>query len=163
MFLSHLLPSLRIGYFTFLFSRSANAQRASSCLSTEPIGAITTGSIQIPSFQPFIDTHSSQNSTWTISIGINEVQDFSSNSYVVEQTFWLDAQSSMDTSAAALPYTGCAILLNDFSTPRISIGTNSPNSCEGVFNTPCYNAILDVVNTFILEEEPRSIENVYRR
>jgi hypothetical protein len=160
MFLCNLPPSLRTASVLVLFSCSSNAQGASSCASTEHTAGNATGTIQIPGFQPFIDTPSVQNSTWTISTGIKEIQDLNSNSYVLEQSFWLDAQPLIDTSAADLPYTGCAVLLTGFSNPKRSIGTNSSNSCDGVFDTACYNAIMDTVNTFILEDSPGSIENV---
>jgi hypothetical protein len=160
MFSCYPQPRLIIAILIADLSVISGAQTANSCISNQPTTANATSSIGIAGFQPFIDTPLVQNSTWTISTAIDEVQDFESNNYIIEQSFWLDAQPPITTSAADLPYTGCAVLLTGFSSPRISTGTNSTNSCDGVFDTACYNAIVGAVQTFILEEAPGSIENV---
>ena len=160
MFMCCLQRGVVFALTTVLFSTFSKAQNASYCVSTEHTAANATGSLEIAGFQPFIDTHIVQNSTWTISTGINQIEDLNSNSYYVEQHFWLDTQPVINTSPADLPYTGCALLLTGFSSPRISTGTNSSNSCNGVFDTDCYNAIVGTVDTFLLESIPGSIEDV---
>ncbi|TVY73296.1 hypothetical protein LSUE1_G009065 [Lachnellula suecica] len=138
----------------FIFSSLAQAQDTSSCLYTEHNAANSTGSILIPGFEPLCPSPSTQNSTWTISTAINQNPDPASNSYSVEQTFWLDASPSIDTSPANLSYTGCAILLTGFSSPRISKGNDVPNGCGGVFSSDCYNAITETIDTFLFEHLP---------
>jgi hypothetical protein len=116
--------------------------------------ANATGSIKIPGFQPFIAAPAVQNSTWTVSTTINQVQNFQDNNNFILQDFWLETDPPINTAPADLPYTGCAILLSEFSGPRISTGTNDSNSCDGVFDTSCYNAITGTVNDFLLERSP---------
>jgi hypothetical protein len=80
----HLVLSLTS---SIIFSSILQAQRTSSCIYTEHTAANATGFVEVAGFQPFIQTPVVQNSAWTISTAINEVQDFESNSYVVEQSF----------------------------------------------------------------------------
>lgn len=144
-----------------LTSNIAQAQGAtSSCVDTDFDTVNATGSVQVAGFQPFISRPPVQNSTWTISTAIKEVQSFDANSSVIEQTFWLDTDPLGTTSATDLPYSGCAILLTGFSSPRTSTGTNDSNTCDGVFDTACYNAILIAVSIFELENSVSSIANV---
>jgi hypothetical protein len=80
----HLVLSLTS---SIIFSSILQAQRTSSCIYTEHTAANATGFVEVAGFQPFIQTPVVQNSAWTISTAINEVQDFESNSYIVEQSF----------------------------------------------------------------------------
>jgi hypothetical protein len=128
---------------SIIFSSISQAQGNSSCIDTEHTAANGTGFVEVAGFKPFIQTPVVQNSTWMISTAINEVQDSESNSYVVEQSFWLDTNPLITTSPADLPYLGCAILLTGFSSPKISTGTSSSDSCNGVFDTSCYDVTID--------------------
>jgi hypothetical protein len=155
--LRHLVLSLAS---SIIFSSISQAQETSSCIYTEHTAANATGFAEVAEFQPFIQTPVVHNSIWTISTAINEVQDFESNSYVVEQSFWSDTSPLISTSPADLPYMGCIILLTGFSSPKISTGTNSSDSCNGVFDTSCYDAILDIIDEFIMDNTAPSIPNV---
>jgi len=155
-----LFSYLRYPASILILSSIAQAQE---CADTEHTLNNATGSILIPGFQPFISTPPDvllENDTWTVNTGISAIPDASTNSYNVEQSFWLETAPPIDTAPADLPYTGCAILLTGFKSPRISTGTNRTDSCNGVFDTSCYNAIISTINTFALENTASTIPNV---
>lgn len=100
------------------FSVSRSKAQVEPCADVEHATANATGSIQIPGFQPFIAIPLVQNSTWTISTGIHSYPDSTTDSYNIEQHFWLETDPPINTSPGDLPYTGCTILLTYFKSPR---------------------------------------------
>lgn len=133
-------------------------------LQTSPLLALTceypehslanaTGSISIPGFQPFINTAGLTNSTWVLSTALNQRRNEQSNSYVIDQSFHLSSVPRIDDLPDALPYTGCAILLKGFAKPlkEKTGGMNSTDSCEGVLESACEDAIISTINSQLLE------------
>jgi hypothetical protein len=72
-----------------------------------------------------------------VSTAITEIPHFeASNASTVAQTFWLNSDPPLNISAASLPFLGCFIVLDGFSKPLISTGTNDngTSSYKGVLS-----------------------------
>ncbi|CAG8952865.1 hypothetical protein HYFRA_00007579 [Hymenoscyphus fraxineus] len=134
-----------------LSSLQAFLVRGLTCEYREHSLANATGAISIPGFQPFIKTAGLTNSTWVLSTALNQRRNVEGNSYVIDQSFHLASVPRIEQSPEDLPYTGCAILLKGFAKPRISTGTNETNSCYGVIDTACSDAIISTINSQLLE------------
>jgi hypothetical protein len=128
---------------------------AMNCEYFEHSAANASFSITIPGFQPFINATGLKNNTWIISTALSQKKNIECDSYVMDQRFYLSDYVSRRPNKllpSELPYTGCAILLKGFASTQLSTGTqNATDSCKGVLDSACTNAILSTINMQILQ------------
>lgn len=125
---------------------SVNAANKPRSCSNDLFSAMNaTGSTRFPGLLP----NGTANETWTLNTGVEVLPGTS----LFDQYFWLDTDPTIDIPPLQLPVNGCAkaiqvqthgpLLVDNITT------TNSSqyNSCAGVFEQDCYNAILDTLNS----------------
>ncbi|ORY16358.1 hypothetical protein BCR34DRAFT_597654 [Clohesyomyces aquaticus] len=115
-----------------------------------------TSSTTIPGFQP--PGFSPRN--WTITTGLKNVQNTTTNSSANHQLYWIkSSDADEDLSSHNLPYTGCFIGMDRFSYhPKKSTG-DKINGCEGVFSDKCYDAVVK----YALQQAQAQSGNPFRR
>lgn len=140
---------LIIGVFLALLIRpGARAQTTNaSCFDEDFVAVNATGSVQIAGLQPKVNGKSETTGNWTISTAVKEILVPEHNSSHVLQRFWVDTDPPVDVPSAELTYTGCAFVLQGISSSKKLVGNNAGNSCQGVFDTACYNAIVDDISS----------------
>jgi hypothetical protein len=115
----------------------------SPCYDSRFSAANATGSVQIPA----LETTNVTNSTWTVSTAVKEILVSELNNSFIVQKWSLDTTPVITTSPSQLSFTGCAFLLDLNSPSKTLLGSTDGNTCSGVFDNDCYNAILEVVNS----------------
>ena len=135
------------GFLALLIRPRARAQTTNTSCFDEDLAAVNvTGSVQIAGLQPKVKGESETAGNWTISMAVKEILVPEDNTYVL-QRFWLDTDPPVDIPATELNYTGCAFVLQGISPSKKLVGNNAGNSCQGVFDTACYNAIVDDISS----------------
>ena len=119
----------------------------SSCFDDDFVAVNATGSVQIPGLPTYNQDESTTNDTWKISTAVKEILVPALNISFIRQKFWLDTSPTVDISAANTNYTGCAFLLQGTSQSNKPIENSENNTCQGIFDPACYNAIADALTS----------------
>ena len=106
-----------------------------------------TGSVQFPGFEFRQSEPTIENNTWRISTAVTESLLTTTNTTETQQDFWLSTNPLVTSNLTDLPYWGCVFLLQGFKQEPMSSGTNDSTSCNGVFDSDCYNAITSVATS----------------
>jgi hypothetical protein len=133
---------------TFIFFLSSSIMSvAVECGNTVFNAVNATGSIQFPGFDFRQSEPTLENNTWRVSTAVAESLSMTTNTTETQQDFWLNTNPLVTSNLTNLPYWGCMFLLQGFKQEPISTGTNDSTSCNGVFDSDCYNAITSVATS----------------
>jgi hypothetical protein len=133
---------------TFIFFLSSSIMSvAVDCGNTIFNTVNATGSVQFPGFEFRQSEPTIENNTWRISTAVTESLSTTTNTTETQQDFWLNTNPPVTSNLTDLPYWGCVFLLQGFKQEPISNGTNDSSSCNGVFDSDCYNTITSVATS----------------
>lgn len=144
---SKLIIRALVTLFMIYIYRARAQTTNSSCFDDGFVAVNATGSVQIPGLQPYNQGEPTTNDTWKISTAVKEILVPALNTSFIRQKFWLDTSPTVDISAADINYTGCAFLLQGTSQSKRPIENSENNTCQGIFDPACYNAIVDAVTS----------------
>ena len=154
--------TLSLASIIILFLSLSIMSVAADCGSPVFSAVNATGSVEFPGFVFGQSKPPTENNTWTISTAIAESLLPMTNTTKTQQDFWLNTNPLVTSNLTDLPYWGCVFLLQDFKQEPISNGTDGSTSCNGVFDSGCYNAITSVATStaWLLDDNAASIVQV---
>lgn len=136
---------------TFIYTLSSSTMSIAVECGNNVFNAVNaTGSVQFPGFQFRQSEPTLENYTWRISTAVTESllkMTNTTNTTKTQQDFWLNTNPLVTSNLTDLPYWGCIFLLQGFKQELISTGTNGSASCNGVFDSDCYDAITSVATS----------------
>jgi hypothetical protein len=133
---------------TFIFFLSSSIMSVAADCGNPVFNAVNaTGSVRFPGFEFRQSEPTIENNTWRISTAVTESLSTTTNTTETQQEFWLNTNPPVTSNLTDLPYWGCVFLLQGFKQEPISSGMNDSTSCNGVFDSDCYNAITSVATS----------------